>query len=457
MSQVFRKGLVIDVLCNLIDVDRNEEIAEYQKLITSKYLKSFPRNTAIVKDLTRGSSKRDDKKLVCLPFLSSHLAMPLKPGEVVWFIYEDPDDPGEIAYWISRLSAPAHIEDVNFAFYSRAFKQNPNESQPTSSETFDGAAVDEGETQTFSYVSPTGNPGEMVELINLSKRVHRFEPVPRYSKRPGDLVLQGSNNTLIMLGEERGQTAESSDDIKFTSNVAGIPVESGAIDIVVGRGKVSATAGETIVNELGITEINKRKNIETEGDAHFFSDAARVYLTSNSSDDAAAYHPDEMLNIALPSSNGFSNLSYGSGSFAIVKADNLRIVGRDSGTIRIVKEPTGSTTNGSAIVMHNDGNLQLAAKKVSLSSYRAGRGTQPYVRYNELTSLLNSILTDITTFCATLATHVTPGFGAPSPQITAAAIALQTSITSKSVLLQSGLVQVDGTPQNLGSVIIYGE
>jgi hypothetical protein len=107
--------------------------------------------------------------------------------------------------------------------------------------------------------------------------------------------------------------------------------------------------------------------------------------------------------------------------------------------------------------MHNDGNLQLAAKKVSLSSYRAGRGTQPYVRYKELTSLLNSILTDITTFCATLATHVTPGFGAPSPQITAAAVTLQTSTTSKSVLLQSGLVQVDGTPQNLGSVIIYGE
>ena len=35
------------------------------------------------------------------------------------------------------------------------------------------------------------------------------EPVPSYSKRCGDLVLQGSNNTLISLGTDRSFKNES--------------------------------------------------------------------------------------------------------------------------------------------------------------------------------------------------------------------------------------------------------
>jgi hypothetical protein len=266
-----------------------------------------------------------------------------------------------------------------------------------------------------------------------------------------------------MLGEERGQAGELAEDILFSANKAGIPNDSGAIDIVVGRGRTPGTSGATIINELGLLETNKRQKSAyygVEGDPHFYADAARVYLTANSTDVGATYHPDSMLNVTLPSNKGFPADSYSVGSFAVIKADNLRIIGRgNAGTIKIVKEPTGSKTDGAAIIMHNNGKMQLAAKKISLSSYRAGQGSQPYVRYDQLVNLITSLLIDLINFAGMLATHVTPGFGAPSPQIVSAAAELVVNASEKKALLDVGAVKdiIDGTTKNLGSVIIYGE
>jgi hypothetical protein len=52
-------------------------------------------------------------------------------------------------------------------------------------------------------------------------------------------------------------------------------------------------------------------------------------------------------------------------------------------------------------------------------------GSEPYIKYSSLESLLNEVFDIINAFCSTLETHVTPGFGAPSPQITAAAIQMK--------------------------------
>ena len=69
-----------------------------------------------------------------------------------------------------------------------------------------------------------------------------IEPVPTFTKRPGDLVLQGSNNTLISLGQDRGWKFSDDEDIakSESSNAAllpEIPEHAGSIDIVAGRGR----------------------------------------------------------------------------------------------------------------------------------------------------------------------------------------------------------------------------
>ena len=84
---------------------------------------------------------------------------------------------------------------------------------------------------------------EAYENIVQSSRSYtqgfKGEPVPRFSKRSPDFVLQGSNNTLISLGTDRssaeGTSISDSDKNEF----------SGTIDIVAGRG-VTDSAGSLI-------------------------------------------------------------------------------------------------------------------------------------------------------------------------------------------------------------------
>lgn len=469
MPTVFYKGLVVDVLSSTSTTSiTNDSLADVRKNTSAEAMKNFPRNTVIVKTISEGLAKRTDVKTICYPFFSSHLSMPLKVGEYVWFIYENPDVKGSIAYWLSRVCEPDHVEDVNYNFAARTYVQQSQKPAKKAGDKFDGATADEGEQQTYSWQSPTSDPEEMVNLIELAKKTHRFEAVPRYTKRPSDLVLQGSNNSLIMLGEERGHWAPSVGMVTSANTPTdGITAGHPAIDIVVGRGTKVASRlnsyksvqGKKLTNEFGIEEIDKRERTNVEGDAHFRIDASRIYLTANSDNVNSTYHPDFLLGIRYPNSRAGSDSPppRSQGAFALIKSDNLRLIARDSGTIRIVKEPSFGNINGAAIMMHDDGKLHVAGDKVYLSSYVTSGATQPYVRYDELLSLLNSLLDDINTFCATMVTHVTPGFGAPSPQITAASATLQSSIIAKKSLLSVGQVLMNGSPQNLGSVVIYGE
>lgn len=474
MSTVFFRGLVVDILNSTAATAVTNETSTANKLlVTSEAMKNFPRNTAIVKPISEGAGKRSNTKVVCYPFFSSHICMPLKLGEYVWFIYENNENKGSIAYWLSRVSEPNHVEDVNYTFAARTYTQPTQKPKKKSSDKFDGVTVEGDEVQTFSWESPTSDPTEMANLVELARKSSRFEPVPRYTKRPGDLVLQGSNNSLIMLGEERGHWVPNQYLLTSANNPSdGIQPGQPAIDIVVGRGSKTggigtvglttgtfgATKGKSIKNEFGINELDKRENSEIEGDAHFRVDATRIYLTANSSNVNSSFHPDQLLGISPPEAPGRSEpVGNEPGAFAVVKSDQLRFVVSDNGSIRIVKDPTAGKNNGSAIMMYKDGELQLAARRLNLTSYETEGATQPYVRYQELLSFLNSLLDDINLFCSTLATHVTPGFGAPSPQITAAAFKLQASAIQKKSLLTLGQVLVDGSPKNLGSVVIYGE
>jgi hypothetical protein len=472
MSRIFFKGLVVDVINSTSDTAiTNNSLDENRSNVTAEAMKNFPRNTAIVKNISEGMGKKSGSQLVCYPFFSSHICMPLKPGEYVWFVYENPENQGSVAYWLSRVSEPNHVEDVNYTFSSRTFTQQATKTAPTASDKFDGVTVDEGEIQTFSWQSPTSDPQELIDLIGIAEQVHRFEPVPRYTKRPGDLVLQGSNNSLIMLGEERGHWSSDSGIIASANDSEVVPGQP-AIDIVVGRGakKVGgyqATSGKTIKNEFGIDEIDKREKPITEGDAHFHVDASRIYLTSNSSNVYADHHPDNLLQIDLPeTSKRKTPTSNEPGSFCVVKSDNLRLVSRNFGSIRVVKEPSGGKNDGSAIMMYNDGQVQVAAKQIILSRYNTDGTPEPYLKQSAMVSFLTGLVNDLfelssklVVAAGSLASSANAGgpvLGAQAAagNLLSAAVTMQSSMALKIIALK--LNTVDGkTP--LGSTLIYGE
>ena len=107
-----------------------------------KMLLLAPRNAIIGVEATPAPASVDPK--IYYPFFSSHLAMPIKPGEAVWIISDsllndfskgadevdgvNPDvsdfslagseRPAE-GYWISRAIEPVYVEDLNFTHGDR--------------------------------------------------------------------------------------------------------------------------------------------------------------------------------------------------------------------------------------------------------------------------------------------------------------------------------------------------
>ena len=92
------------------------------------------------------------------------------------------------------------------------------------------------------------------ELVNVAIAYDQFhrQHVPRFTKRPGDLALQGSNNTLIVLGEQRGWGRNISDGTTlhaaFDAEYSNATFDEGeinnrkdfpwgCIDMVAGRGR----------------------------------------------------------------------------------------------------------------------------------------------------------------------------------------------------------------------------
>ena len=89
-----------------------------------------------------------------------------------------------------------------------------------------------------------------------------------------------------------------------------------------------------------------------------------------------------------------------------------------------------------------DGTVHISGKEIHIgrSSTDGGLGegdsdapgtSQPYVKYKQLEELLKAIIADVKSFCDTVNTHTTPGYGAPSIQINQAVSALKSAMETR--------------------------
>ena len=86
------------------------------------------------------------------------------------------------------------------------------------------------ETQAEEYLKYKNSDAK----DSMGAKLVTYESVPRFRKRPGDIALEGSNNTLIVLGTDR------KDDLKKTD----FKESAGTIDIVAGRGQSKKEYGK---------------------------------------------------------------------------------------------------------------------------------------------------------------------------------------------------------------------
>jgi hypothetical protein len=353
-------------------------------------LNALPRNSLVVELTKQGASRRGFSKVLAYSFLPPHLSLPIKTGEEVWVMTENAYANTYQFYWLWRTTQPENVDDLNYTHAPRKFQNIKSKS--ASERAKSGSASKDKEKLSFSdgpgrEDEKSFNPNSKNEydaMIKKDPSYGQFNPeaVPRFKKRPGDTVIQGTNNTLIVLGEDRTDGTERAKP------------QSGTIDIVTGRGQ-GEKGGQTASNDRGNLEIDKRQlngksTSDNEGNPDFETDLSRVYISSKTS-------PDENFEIKYPNRHGTGQFKQiEEAASVIIKSNEIRLISREEGSIRITKEGEKS----SHIIMMDDGSVRMDGDIIYIGSPGGSgpgpSGSEPYIKFSEYKRQINGIL-DITT------------------------------------------------------------
>jgi hypothetical protein len=442
---ILQRAVVVEVINDLAIRDEEQWEELKGQLSNPDLLDSTPRNSIIARVVSGGQDKRSPSAILCYPFFPPYLCFPLKAGEQVWLINESPDDVANIGYWMCRIPEPDFVDDLNFTHGDRKFDVT---APPGTKEKADNAAASSGEGEgeegeegepphVPTFVNGTGQADgfslseeeayEMFFTGSIANLSFTPEAVPRFTKRAGDLVLQGSNNTLICLGEDRGWGKEAVDaDLPEAedSNASKTEEEAertfaGTIDMVVGRGRFppenpttadaegddpELTAARLIENERGFIETDKhpvcnsladsnRVGDAAEGDPDFVNDMSRIYVSMNTDGDDMFGLTDNMPGFVPTAGGGGAGggpADGGGGPFdakedvepvlespyIIIKSDEIRIIARYdeeneiNGSIKIIKEGEPDDVAGkgrAAIIIQPDGSVLIDAPRIVLA------------------------------------------------------------------------------------------
>jgi len=358
----------------------------------------FPRNAIIAQQKSSSETALTPPSLL-LPFFPSHLSMPCKPGELVWVVYENPKIGGEkIGYWMCSVVQPYFVDDVNHTHAPMALRQpkKPANAPPDLEIPYqlrngsislglkDGKYVDDRNDPiivsdtTTRFISSIGGraPGIQIfeDLITLTdaSKLSSYEAIPRFHKRPGDVVLEGSNNSLIVLGTDRsgppGIYSPSQEQTKSTVVDKGLspswPIEdffsyAGSIDLVVGRGYTTETGGEKniAVKEIANPQNTLKEEIDKlnppidEGDPRFDSDRSRILISQRTFPDTK-FQLREYFQLDQTTPNVFDDLGSGDAS-VVIKSDKIRLIARSDISLVVTNFDESPEITRESRISHN--------------------------------------------------------------------------------------------------------
>jgi hypothetical protein len=270
-AQVILKAVVTHVLNDPAYFSPDEYELIEDNITNPDFLVGAPRNSIVARIITGGQDKQGSSQLMCYPFFPPHICFPVKPGEQVWLIRENSKEETSIGYWMCRIPGSLVVDDINYTHADRRFNESSkgdtvDEKEGSDEVVLPGYPNGAGDENSTSLNEEDGfekvwaacvtalalDPEQLEAEADPEAILAHFtpEPVPRFTKRMGDMVLQGSNNTLICLGEDRGWSKEEpplSDPTDHEgeanlSNATRAEDEAkgfaGSIDIVAGRGRL---------------------------------------------------------------------------------------------------------------------------------------------------------------------------------------------------------------------------
>ena len=319
----FTRMVIIDVISdpnNIVDDKKVEYWRSVVHVSNIKYANELPRNSIIAMPVRTAGAP-----MFVFPFFPSHLSLPCKAGETVWVMTENVDAEPDIAYWFCKIVEPHFVDDVNHTHAPRIYEHtmfpgtiNISENNQKWYELRNGPV---NVREKIRYTPPieaylkgglTGGNGsedsfEILLTDSDASQTTQYESVPRFRKRPGDVALEGTNNTLIVLGTDRAGPIANYIEPQDKKYRVKIPEQSaqdlkqsaGSIDIVVGRGQSESTSGK-IVSTTNITTSSDKKGKEIhkelgkskeditnlEGDPDLKNDRSRVLISQRTKVDS---------------------------------------------------------------------------------------------------------------------------------------------------------------------------
>jgi len=197
-NEFLRRAVVVDV-----DTLGGQLVREGESL--------NPKNSLVARVLGESSGILSDDDLPVFWPLFSHDVMPIKQNEHVYIMYDSPDKSSGV--WLCRAPQPLSvndqpIENKNYVAGTAQYLADPdNDFQEFSAEQFiQGTETDPGSAPL---------PAEFVV---------ENPPPPLYTARVGDRTIEGSHNSIIVLGRDR-----------ITDFNSGETEGAGCVDIVAGR------------------------------------------------------------------------------------------------------------------------------------------------------------------------------------------------------------------------------
>jgi hypothetical protein len=180
----------------------------------------------------------EKSNIVCLPIMSSHISLPLKQGEFVWYMSDDNsksrDDTSEVFsnhpllainnYWISRVHGSLLSEDLNYSYKERdALVLNSKLDKTSLDDETNMIIPDFKEGSIFTPDSSITQEVSTKSLYEEGRDTYFGDKAtPRMFSKTDDLTIQGSYNTLLNLTSTNSVVSQNN-------------AREGLIDIVSGR------------------------------------------------------------------------------------------------------------------------------------------------------------------------------------------------------------------------------
>lgn len=501
------RAVVLEVIFDPEELTNDARALLADSVTNPEFLDNVPPNSIIARVVGSGQDNLGALPTVFYPAFQSHLMLPLQAGEHVWIMYDDFGREGiSNGKWLTRVHENYAVEDSNFTHSDRRFDPGTNQQlERTSQQANRGNTTPPrpsfpnggGTVDSYSLAqSGSTNPYEEIYRNSESSKIHSYEAVPHWIKRPQEFVLQGMNNSLICLGQDRTGPAKAADNSKDRK------ANAGSVDIVCGRGRYpldqqdqtvasgKETSAFVVENTRGKMEVDKtpfhrrKRRNKNEGNPNLKSDAARIFVSMNSEADNnfkvangqnGITYPTNTLKPEQPASqNGLGN------SYIVEKADHIRLIartedvpnppgGRIDGTLLLVKE--GQEDNGLAFLYFDkEGRVQLDGKKVFLGQAatadpNSSSHAEPYIKWsvynaqiNELKAQIKSLTDHVQSLVTTYQTAFANSYAIPFVPIASLVAAGTTTVSTT----QAKVAEISGKldtirPEDAKSNKIFGE